>query len=75
MVFSKAGSNYMENYVERGLTELHNTSEQSVKNYRLKVATFFIGLIVIVSLPYIHLGIILSVFFSMSCSSFYVNCI
>lgn len=63
MAFSKAGSNVMENYVERGLTRLHNTSEQSVKNYRLKVATFFICLTVIVSLPYLHLGIIHSLIF------------
>ena len=56
MAFTKTGSNFMENFVEQRLTTLHNTSEQSVKNYRQKTIAFLVALVVIVTLPYIHLG-------------------
>jgi hypothetical protein len=56
MAFAKTGSNYMESYVEDRLTSFHNTSEQSVKNYRQKTIAFLIACVVIISLPYLHLG-------------------
>ncbi|XP_052104605.1 uncharacterized protein LOC127737749 [Mytilus californianus] len=63
MAFPKTGSNFMENYVEQRLTTIHNTSEQSVKNYRQKVITFFVGLFIIITLPYIHLGVLHRIIF------------
>jgi hypothetical protein len=46
MAFAKTGSNYMESYVEDRLTSFHNTSEQSVKNYRQKTIAFLIACVV-----------------------------
>ena len=66
MVFPKTGGNFMENYVEKRLTTIHNTSEQSVKNYKQKVITFFVGLFIIVTLPYIHLGKFLYIVFMLT---------
>ena len=56
MAFAKTGSNFMQSYVEDRLTTLHNTSEQSVKSYKQKTITFLIACVVIISLPYLHLG-------------------
>lgn len=63
MAFAKTGSNLMESYVEDRLTTIHKTSEQSVKNYRQKTIAFLIACVVIISLPYLHLGVLHSMIF------------
>lgn len=64
MAFRKTGSNVMENFVEQKLMALHNTSETSVKNYKQKTIAFLTAAVVIISLPYIHFGIIQSMVFA-----------
>ncbi|KAL5003898.1 hypothetical protein ScPMuIL_017354 [Solemya velum] len=61
MSFSKnrpsPGSNMMQSFVERQLTDLHYTCSQSVSNYRDKVLAFFFGATMVVLLPYLHIGV------------------
>ncbi|KAK3575856.1 hypothetical protein CHS0354_034452 [Potamilus streckersoni] len=52
------GGNMIQSYMERQLTSLHHASVPSVTNYKDKVIAFLTGALVIILLPYIHIGII-----------------
>ncbi|XP_033760266.1 uncharacterized protein LOC117342281 [Pecten maximus] len=62
MFFNKSrsapGGNMMQNYMEKQMTSLHNSSSSSVTSYKDKVMAFLSGVIFITLLPYIHIGII-----------------
>lgn len=55
---SSLGSNMMQNYMEKQMHSLHDTSAPSLTNYRDKLISFLVGIITITVLPYIHIGIV-----------------
>ncbi|XP_060606236.1 uncharacterized protein LOC132758573 [Ruditapes philippinarum] len=54
---SGIGSNMIQNYMEKQMSTLHSSSSQSVTNYKDKVISFLMGALVLVLLPYFHIGI------------------
>jgi hypothetical protein len=53
---SGIGSNMIQNYMEKQMNTLHSSSSQSVTNYKDKVISFLMGALVLVLLPYFHIG-------------------
>lgn len=51
------GSNMIQNYMERQLLNLHDTSAPSVTNYKDKVFAFLAGALTLIILPYLHIGV------------------